>query len=100
MNEPLLSPEKVEAGYARFLAANPDAAARVNAVTQGLADALGVDIDDLRRVEAEQALTDAAARVNADRFEYFLHFAVDDASDRNALIAARKKALERAIGSG
>lgn len=98
MSEQLLSKEQISAGYERYLAQHPDANARVNSITQDLADALGVDLTELRRIEAANALSESAASLDIDGFEFLLRFAVDSESDRQQIIVKRREFMERALG--
>ncbi|WP_354687068.1 DUF6388 family protein [Cupriavidus necator] len=98
MNKRLLSDEQIATGYDRFLVAHPNASARVNAVTKAIADALGVDLAELRRIEAAKALSETAAGRGIDGFEFLLQFAVDSEAERAEIIRANREAMERAIG--
>ena len=98
MSKPLRSKEQIETGYNRFLAQHPEASVRVKAVTLELADALGADLGELRRVEAATALGESAACRGIDGFEYLLRFAVDTESEREQTMQARRESIERAIG--
>lgn len=98
MSKPLLSKEQIETGYDSFLAQHPEASARVKAVSLELADALGSDLGELRRVEAATALGESAASRGIDCFEYLLRFAVDTESEREQIMQARRESIEQAIG--
>lgn len=98
MNKRLLSDEQMATGYDRFLAAQPDARARVDAITQTIADALGVDLVELRRVEAAKALRDIADNRGIDTFEFLLQYAIDSDAERVEIMNANREAMERAIG--
>jgi len=98
MSKPLLSKEQIETGYNRFLAQHPEASVRVKAITLELADALGADLGELRRVEAANALSESAASRGIDGFEYLLRFAVDTESEREQIMQTSRESIERAIG--
>lgn len=98
MNKRLLTDEQIATGYDRFLAVHREASSRVNAVTQAIADALGVDLSELRRIEAVKALSEAAADRGIDGFEFLLQYAVDSETDREQIIRANREAMKRAVG--
>ncbi|MEM5406204.1 hypothetical protein [Paraburkholderia unamae] len=98
MSKQLLSKDRIAAGYQRFLAQDPKAMARVEAMTAELADILGADLTELRRDEAAAALGERAAALGIDSFEYLLRFAVETDAERQQVMEARNDALARAIG--
>jgi hypothetical protein len=93
-----LSEEQIAVGYHRFLAQDPEAAAQVNAITQKLADSVGVDLREYRQLEARRALAERADMLGIDPFEYLLRFAVETDAERQRILLARAAAVQRAIG--
>ncbi|GAB5098159.1 DUF6388 family protein [Caballeronia sp. HLA56] len=98
MSEPLLSKEQVEDGYERFVAQHPDVRARIEALTLEIADALGTDLGELRRVEVAHAMEEFAAREGIESFEYLLRYAISSASERAQILESRRESIERIIG--
>ena len=98
MSNELLSREQIEAGYRRFLEEDPQARAQVAEQTQQIADILGVDLTELRRIETAKALHERATALGVDSFEYLLQFAVEDDEIRQQILQARSDNLARALG--
>jgi hypothetical protein len=98
MSKKMLSEEQLETAYNRFLAEHPEVSVRVKAITLESADALGVDLRDLRRVEVAKALEEFAASCGLDVFEYLLGYAVETQSERQKIMHSRREAIEQAIG--
>ncbi|WP_322084709.1 DUF6388 family protein [Burkholderia sp. BCC1972] len=98
MSLSFLSDQQITSGYEQFLSKFPKARARVNEISQEVADMLGVKLDELRQVETAKALDEVAKSHNIDPFEYLLQFAVDNESERNEILRANREAMERAIG--
>lgn len=98
MTKPLLSKQQIAAGHERFLAQYPAARTRVNAVTQDLADAIGGDLAELRYIEVANALSDAAASLGVDSFEFLLRFAVETETERQQILDALRDNMKRALG--
>lgn len=98
MSKPFLSDNQREAGYQRFLEQCPQAQAQVDSVTQAIADALGVELSELRSLEVRKALRDQAVALRIDPFEYLLEFSVPAAVDRQKILLARKESMARALG--
>ena len=98
MSNELLSQEQVDAGYQRFLEKYPQAQARVAKQTQQIADILGEDLIELRRIEAGKALEEQATSLGVDSFEFLLQFAVESDEVRKQILQARSDNVARAIG--
>ncbi|MDF3839614.1 DUF6388 family protein [Cupriavidus basilensis] len=93
-----LTEEQIARGRGRFLADHPQAVDRVNAITQAVADALGEEVTELRRIETAKAMSEAAAAEGIDGFEYLLRYAIDDDDERNRILQQNREAHERAVG--
>ncbi|WP_124833710.1 DUF6388 family protein [Burkholderia sp. Bp9031] len=98
MSSPLLSAQQIAVGYERFLSQFPAARARVDKLSQEVANIIGADLDELRRIEAATALGEVAKSLGIDPFEYLLQFAVDSEAERRQILQVRQEAIERAIG--
>jgi len=98
MTEPLLSKQQIAAGHERFLAQYPAARARVKAVTQDVADAIGSDLAELRYIEVANALSDVAGSLGVDSFEFLLRFAVETETERQQILDALHDDMKRALG--
>jgi hypothetical protein len=90
--------QAVAIGYKNFLDTYPAAAARVAAITNDFAKALGVELDECRRLETAQELEAAAAHEGIDKFEYLLEFAVRSDDERDRLLQARAGDVKKALG--
>lgn len=93
-----LTPELKARGRERFLAAHPDAQQQVDEMTDGIADALGVPLEELKYVETHKAIQAKAAAAGEDGFEYFLRYVIDDETERQMMIQKSRENAQRAMG--
>lgn len=98
MTKALLSKEQCDLGYQRFLEQDQQARARVDSMTEQTAVALGMSLDEVRRIEAYRAFSDRASTLGVDQFEYLLEFAVPDAEERRKILQTQKAATSEALG--
>ncbi|WP_151273269.1 hypothetical protein [Burkholderia pseudomallei] len=98
MSSSSLSAQQIAIGYERFLSQFPAAKARVDKLSQEVANIIDADLDELLRIEAATALREVAKRLGIAPFEYLLQFAVDCEVERRQILQARQEAMERAIG--
>ena len=98
MSNELLTKVQIDMGYQRFLDQDPQAQAQVNKQTQQIADILGADLIELRRIEADKALHERATALGVDSFEYLLQFAVESDEMRQQILQARSDSVARALG--
>ena len=93
-----LTKTQVATAYARFLDRYPAAKATVQAKSQGEADALGISVDELRSVETERRLYEAARACGEDVTEFLIRFAADSAEERDSLLRELSADRRRALG--
>lgn len=93
-----LTPELKTRGRERFLAAHPDAQQQVDALTDGIAKALGVPLEELKYVETHKALQAKAQAAGEDGFEYFLRYVCDNETERQLLIQKYRENEQRTLG--
>ncbi|WP_280189119.1 DUF6388 family protein [Delftia sp. PS-11] len=98
MSKPLLSKDQVDLGIQRFLDEDPQARTRVENVSQEVADALGVELSELRSLQAREALGVRAAEQGTEPFEYLLKFTDLTDAERLQVLRERDESLARALG--
>ena len=98
MSKSALSAEKVAVGYQKFLAENPSAKAEVDAIPLEVAEALGVELSELRLEKTVRLLGQRATELGLEYFEYLLRLSVEDEAERQQIRQAREDAIARCLG--
>lgn len=93
-----LSPEQMATGRQRFLEEHPQVKAQVLAVPQAVADALGVELAEIRQSDTDKAIAEKAKQAGEDAHDYFLRYALDSEEERQKFIQARRDQARRAMG--
>ena len=93
-----LTTEQMATGRTRFLAGYPEIKARIDALTQFEADALGVTLDHLRESETMRALRETAQAKGVDCIELFWSCIADTAAELGDMLARRDEAIKRNLG--
>lgn len=96
-----LTEEQLAKARKRFLDAkeNADAARQVASLTETQADALGIPLDEYRRIETDRFIRAKAASMGEDSADVFFSLASDTAEEFAALKSARDEAIQRALGN-
>lgn len=98
MSKAFLSKEQVASGYQKFLAENPSAKAEVDAIPLEVAEAIGVDLPELRLEKTVGLLCQRAAEIGLEDFEYLLCLSVEDETERQQIRQAREDEIARCLG--
>ncbi|MYM82878.1 hypothetical protein GTP44_13030 [Duganella sp. FT50W] len=93
-----LTDEKLEKGRMRFLAGFPNVKARIDALDQAEADALGITLEHLRESETMRELCEVARLKNVDSTELFWSCIADTSAELEEMLERRDAAEKRAIG--
>ena len=98
--------EKIDKTYARtdvqrtraFLAGYPEIKARIDALTQSKANALGISLELLRESETMQELEEIARAKGVDSTELFWSCVVDTAAELGEMFERRDAAIKQHLG--
>jgi len=90
--------EQLQKGRTRFLDGHRDIKARIDALTQQEADALGITLEHLREIETMRELRDVAHIKNIDSQELFWSYLADTAAELGEMLERRDAAEKRALG--
>ena len=93
-----LTIEQLEKGRMRFLADFRDVDARINSLTQAIADAIGISLDTYRENETMRELREIARVRNLDSTEFFWRYVADTDAEYAEMIKGRDAAVTRALG--
>jgi hypothetical protein len=93
-----LTDQQLANGYRRFLAANPRAKARVDALDGGDADRLGLTLQELREMEIKREIRQFAEENRLDSHELLWSLSVDTFQELETMLAERDEATKRHLG--
>lgn len=93
-----LNSEQLEKGRKRFLADFRDVEARINSLTQPVADAIGISLESFRENETMRELREIANVKNVDSTEFFWRYVADTDAEYAEMIEGRDAAVMRALG--
>jgi hypothetical protein len=93
-----LTDEQLAKGRQRFLEGYAHIKARIDALTQAQADALGITLDDLRESETMRELREVARIKNVDSTELFWRWIADTEAELQEMLDRRDTDLKRILG--
>ena len=93
-----LTQEQLAKGRKRFLDGHPDVRARIDAISQAEADALGITLEMLRETETMRELRLVAQANGLDSTELFWSCIADTADELGEMLARRDANMKRALG--
>jgi len=93
-----LSHHQLAKGRDRFLQDHPVVKARIDALTTGHADALGVTLEALRETETMRELLAIAQQKRVDSTEFFWGYIADTPGELAAMLEQREQNLRKIIG--
>lgn len=92
------TPEQLSIGRKRFLDGNPNLKRRIEALTKGDSDALGITLERLREIETMRELDEEARVKGEDSMELFLSYIAETADEFNSLVEQRRATIKKNSG--
>lgn len=93
-----LTEQQIALGIARFLKAYPAARREVDDLDETLAQSIGMELEELRKLQALELMGKAASDQGVDATAFMVEFALDTPEERVKFLAELEEAHRRAVG--